>query len=30
LLIEEADDQEDGVIPHISTFEKFAHSQDWV
>lgn len=29
-LIEEAYNQEDGVIQHISTFEKLTNSRDWV
>ena len=29
-LIEEAYNQEDGVIQHISTFERFTNSHDWV
>lgn len=29
-LIEEAYNQEDGVIQHISTFERLSNSRDWV
>ena len=29
-LIEEAYNQEDGVIQHISTFERLTNSRDWV
>ena len=29
-LVEEAYNQEDGVVQHISTFERLTNSRDWV
>ena len=29
-LVEEAYNQEDGVVQHINTFQRFQHSRDWI